>query len=356
MGFLAWLNSEKTRKNAKEILRPFYRLLKNRRANFVMKVILVLGVIVTIYYQIFAKENINELYQEFLNNFSKENASWILIAALLMPINWILETLKWQVLIRRVEKVPFYKAFKGVFLGVSLSVFTPNRVGEYGGRILVVKPENNWKTIVATLVSSFSQQIALFTLGILGLISFIHFFLKTEYILTLGIGFIGLVLILFMLICYYNVKFAIPLFNKLPYLKRFTKHMEVLDEYTFQELSESLFYAILRYIVYSLQYYLILRFFGIQVPFLMGVSGIATIFLLQTSIPLPAIADLFVRSEVALFVWGHFTNNEISILASTFGLWVLNIIIPAALGMLFIFSVNISKSIGVKNEEGEIKE
>ncbi len=353
MGFLAWLDSEQVRGSIKEMLRPLYRLLRNKKANFVMKIFLVIAVILTIYYQVFAKDNIHELYEEFLGHFNSNNAWWVIIATLLMPVNWALETLKWQVLVRRVEEVPFLKAFKGVFLGVSLSVFTPNRIGEYGGRILVVKPENNWKTIVATLVSSFSQQIALFTLGIVGLVGFIHFFLKTEPILTFGIGFIGFVLIAFMLICYYNVRFSIPLFEKLPYLRRFTKHMEVLDQYTFQELSEALFYACLRYTVYSLQYYLILRFFGIDVSFLLGISGIAAIFLLQTSIPLPAIADLFVRSEVALYVWGFFTDNDISILASTFGLWVLNIIFPAALGMLFIFTVNITKSMGVK-KEGEL--
>ncbi len=353
MGLLKWLDSDEVKGNAKEFLRPFYRLLRNRRANMLMKIILVIVVILTIYYQVFAKENINELYGEFLVNFNAGNAWWVIVAAILMPVNWILETLKWQVLVGRVEKVPFLRAFKGVFLGVSLSVFTPNRVGEYGGRILVVKPENNWKTIVATLVSSFSQQIALFTLGILGMVFFIHFYLKTEWILSLGFGVVGIVLIIFMLVCYYNVRFSIPLFQKLPYLRRFTKHMEVLDEYTFYELSLALFYAILRYAVYSLQYYLILRFFGIHVSLFLGISGIATIFLLQTSVPLPAIADLFVRSEVALYVWGFFTNNEISILASTFGLWVLNIIVPAALGMLFIFSVNISKTMGVKSENGE---
>ncbi len=350
MGLLKWLDSEEVRGRAKEFLRPFYRLLQNKKANFILKIFLVIAVILTIYFQVFAKDNISELFTEFKGNFTTKNSVWILVAVVLMPVNWILETLKWQVLIRRVEKVPFWKAFRGVFLGVSLSVFTPNRVGEYGGRILVVKPENNWKTIVATLVSSFSQQIALFTMGVAGLVAFIHFFLKVELLLTLGIGLVGIVMIIFMLICYYNVRFSIPLFNKLPYLRRFTKHMEVLDQYTFRELSEALFFAILRYTVYSLQYYLILRFFGIHVPFMLGGSGISSIFLLQTSIPLPAIADLFVRSEVALYVWGFFTENEISILASTFGLWVLNIIIPAALGMLFIFTVNITKTIGVTDE------
>lgn len=353
MGLIRWLNSESVKGTVKKTARPIYRLFRNKYFNIFLKILLVAILVYTIKKQVFDKDNIDELWAEFLTRFTKDNAWWVIVTVLLMPLNWAVETLKWQVLVRKVEKVPFVKAFKGIFLGVSLSVFTPNRIGEYGGRILVVKPENNWKTIVATLVSSFSQQIALMTLGIVGLIYFmLHYLMKdTEAFIVAGIALLGFALIIFMLLCYYNVNLAIPLFNKLPYLRRFTKHMEVLNQYSFRELTEALLYAILRYVIYTMQYYLILRFFGINAPFLAGVSGIATIFLLQTSIPLPAIADLFVRSEVALHVWGFFTKNEISILASTFGLWFLNIIIPAMLGMLFIFSVNITGSLGMKKNE-----
>lgn len=352
MGLISWLNNDKVKATIKKIVRPAYRLLKNKRINFVLKLLLVAIVVYTVYNQVFAKDNIDELWAEFLTHFTRGNAWWVILAMILMPLNWAVETLKWLVLVRRVEKVPFLRAFKGVFLGVSLSVFTPNRIGEYGGRILVVKPENNWKTVVATLVSSFSQQIALMTLGILGLLYFmLYYLIDSDGIIVAGVGLLGVALIIFMLICYYNVRFAIPLFDRLPYLRRFTKHMEVLDDYSSRELTEALFYAISRYVIYTFQYYLILRFFGIEAPLITGLAGIATIFLLQTSIPLPAIADLFVRSEVALYIWGNFTDNEISILASTFGLWFLNIIIPAILGMIFIFSVNITGSLGMGEKE-----
>ncbi len=352
MGIIRWLNKKSVRQKGKNILRPFYRLLKNKRFNLFLKLFILIAFFYVIYDQVFARENIQELWLEFQSNFTKKNAWWLIIAILLMPLNWILETLKWKVLIQKIEKIPFLKAFKGIFLGVALSVFTPNRIGEYGGRILVVKPENNWKTVVATLVSSFSQQIALLSLGVIGLIIFIHLYIDIDVFVLGGIGLLGIALILFMLLCYYNVHLAIPIFNKLPYLRRFTKHMEVLEHYNSQELSKALFYALLRYSVYTIQYYLILKFFGIHAPLLAGISGIATIFLLQTSIPLPAIIDLFVRTEVALKIWGIFTDNEISILASTFGLWFLNIIIPAILGMIFIFSINITQSLGVfKNND-----
>ena len=41
----------------------------------------------------------------------------------------------------------------------------------------------------------------------------------------------------------------------------------------------------LRYMTYSIQYYFLLKFYGIHPPLLLGLAGIATIFFVQASIP-----------------------------------------------------------------------
>jgi hypothetical protein len=70
-------------------------------------------------------------------------------------------------------------------------------------------------------------------------------------------------------------------------------------------------------------------------------AGIATIFLVQASVPLPPAMGLLARSEIALFVWGFFTQDHVDILAATFSLFVINIAVPALLGLVFIVQVNI---------------
>ncbi len=349
MKILKWLDDDERKKRFKKRLIPIYRLFRNSKFNVFLKWVLFIAVLATIYFQVFNNKRIDEIQNEFLKHFTGPNISWLVVAALLMPINWILETMKWQVLIRKIEKIPFWKAFKGVFLGVSLSLFTPNRIGEYGGRILVVSPKNNWKIIVATLVSSFSQQIALYGMGLIGFIYFSYFYLEIEGLMLATIGIVAFLLISFLFIFYYNVQLVIPIISKIPYLRRFTDDMAVLKEYSNLELSQALGYAFLRYLTYTLQYWLILQFFNIKMNLLVGTAGIATIFLLQTSVPLPPIFDFAVRSEAALYVWGYFSANKIDIFASSFGLWFLNILIPACVGMIFIFTVNIVKSLGVDN-------
>ncbi len=328
-------------------------IMKGRIANIMIKLVLAMLISYVIYNQIFARENIKELTDAFTARWTIEFIPWLAMAIILMPINWIFETLKWRVLIKQFDKNSFWQHYKAIFAGISFSIFTPNRIGEYGGRILLVDAKNNWKAVVATLVGSFSQLLILLSFGVLGFIYFISQFTNTEAYLIwsstlLVIGIVGL-----LYFCFFNIDLTIPIIQRLARterLRKYTHHFEVLRNYSKYELSLALRYALLRYFVYAFQYYLILRFFGIEVSLLTGLSGIATIFLLQTSIPLSPILGLFVRGEIALFVWGYFCSNQLNILASTFSLWVLNLIIPALIGVLFIVNINVLKSLGYENE------
>ncbi len=323
----------------------------NRRTyfNFFIKVGVVFLLSYVIYQQVFAKENADEIWENFLLNLTSDNIHWLIITIILIPINWAFETLKWQVLIKEFENLSFWKSYQGVLTGITFSLFTPNRIGEYGGRILLVKPENNWKAVIATLVGSFSQLLVLLSCGILGLLFFIYLFLEIDQWIWLSIFFVGILFTSLMLFCFYNIDLVIPIVKRIPYahkLKRFVKHVNVLRNYSSSILSSALMYSFLRYTTYTFQYFFMLQFFGINVSIIKGLAGIATIFLLQTSIPLPPIWDLFARGQIALEIWGFSSQNEIGILASTFTLWVLNLIIPALIGTIFIVRINVLQSLG----------
>jgi hypothetical protein len=92
--------------------------------------------------------------------------------------------------------------------------------------------------------------------------------------------------------------------------------------------------------VYSLQYFCVLQFMGIHASIGISAACIATIFLLQTCLPLPPVTGLFARGGTAVYIWGFSGANELSVLATTFGLWIVNIIIPALFGLFFILRKN----------------
>ena len=76
-----------------------------------------------------------------------------------MLINWSIEALKWKISIRHIQRISFLRSFRAVLSGVSFSVNTPNRIGEYLGRVLYIEEGHRLQAISLTIVCSMSQLI-----------------------------------------------------------------------------------------------------------------------------------------------------------------------------------------------------
>ncbi|MFK7935479.1 MAG: lysylphosphatidylglycerol synthase domain-containing protein [Saprospiraceae bacterium] len=321
--------------------------------NILIKILIVALLLVAIYFQVFARENAFDLWLTFKSRFTTAHLPYLLIVILLVPINWGFETYKFRTLIRDFSDLNFWQTYRSILAGITVSLFTPNRIGEVGGRVLLVKPENNWKAVVATMVGSLSQLIVLLSVGFLGAIYFVFNFVQADF---KGVEWMlagGVILVGILIYGFFNLKKLIPLAQKLPYYNWFKKRfkdLKVLLHYNHQQLFIALLFSLFRYLTYSFQYFLMLHFFGIEVPFAAAISGIATIFLLQTSIPLPPVVGLLARGEIALGVWGIFSALSLNILAASFSLFVINLTLPALIGAFFITKINVLKSLGYGKE------
>ncbi|MEZ4932695.1 MAG: lysylphosphatidylglycerol synthase domain-containing protein [Saprospiraceae bacterium] len=326
---------------------------KKKLLNLSIKIIISSLLVWAIYQQVFARQDERALWQNLVLHFKYPNFFWLLLVVLLAPINIAFESLKWKKLTEPFIDLGFPQIFKAVLSGISIAIFTPNRVGEYGGRILFVPAEHNWKAVIATLVGSLAQLLVLLSAGLIGLMFFTPKFLPSEMPVLPIVVSMGTVLIGVMFFCFFNIDLLIPVAKRIPYihkLHRFLKQLLVLRNYSRKELSAALAFAFLRYLTYTLQYYFLLKFYGLPVPFMLGLAGIATIFFVQASIPLPPIMGLLARGEIAIFIWGFFSEDQVSILAATFTLFVINIAVPALLGLVFIVQANILKSLGYDNK------
>ena len=81
---------------------------------------------------------------------------WFLLAVALMPLNWFLEIAKWRQLLLQRWNINWSIATKAVLAGVSVSLTTPNRIGEYAGRMLVA-PSEQAVTVVKTGSAAYSS-------------------------------------------------------------------------------------------------------------------------------------------------------------------------------------------------------
>jgi len=334
-------------------VRNLYRL---KAIRYSFQLILLFILVAVLYWQLLGSAK--RLPWEELTVFWQTRFNWTHIAAiaivvLLMPLNWSLETRKWIHLMQPIEQVGFLKAFKAVLAGLTVSMFTPNRMGEYGGRVLLISPQNRIKSIFATLVGSMSQWLVLVSGGLIGLFLLLLTgrvplsFQPYAWVL-IGVGSLGLSFVSF---CYFNL----PWFTAKAVRWRLTRrwatqlHQQLFQHYQYQELAHTLRLSGFRYLVYSLQYFCLLACFGFEMNSLQGFSAILFVFLLQTGLPIPPTVGLLARGSLAVWVFGWFLQDaqapdlalQSAVLASTFTLWVINLLLPAAFGALFIAQVGL---------------
>jgi hypothetical protein len=279
--------------------------------------------------------------------------TWLLMAILLMPLNWLAETQKWLPFIRRYEPMSRWRALQAILSGVTISLFTPSRIGELGGRLLFVRPENRWRSVAINLLGSVAQLMVLCTFGAIGVLWLINGFALggAEYLPWVAVfALAGLGLMYW---GYFNLKAIAALIQKIQLLrclKRYVKDLDTLQGFTRRDLGDIFGWAAIRAVIYATQYFFLLNFFGIEISLLEGYAGIFCLFLLQSSIPLPPLTGLLLRGNLAVQLWGLFGANELISLAATFVLWIINLIFPALVGTFSILFVNITKTFAHENQ------
>ncbi|MEL7020479.1 MAG: lysylphosphatidylglycerol synthase transmembrane domain-containing protein [Bacteroidota bacterium] len=331
--------------------------LHHKTFNLLIKIVIVGLFLIAIYFQVFARENAADLWATFRQQFNWHQLPYLLAVCLLVPINWGFETYKFKTLMRPTAQLGFWQTYRAILAGITVSLFTPNRVGEVGGRILLVASAHNWQAATATIAGSISQLIVLLAMGFLGAIYFIFYVVQQPFdgVEWMLVG--GILLVVLLLSAFYHTHLLLPFARRLPYYswwkKRLGRQLGALWAYESHQLSIALLFSLLRYLTYSFQYFLMLHFFGINVPLATAVSGIATIFLLQTSIPLPPVVGLLARGEIALGIWGLFSPLSLHILAASFSLFVINLSLPALIGAVFIAKINVLNSLGYDREDNK---
>lgn len=287
--------------------------------------------------------------------------SWKLITViLLMFLNWGIEARKWQVLVKVIEKISFIKAFKAVFSGQSLAVNTPNRVGEYVGRVVYLHEGNRLKGIALTIVGSLSQTIITLLAGLLGMLLMkeivtgaLKDILTKVGILEVYPGFVPVVYelifygvlggVIIMLLIYFELSWLTKLIERLPFVKKYSYLIEKLEDFHWKELTRILSLSITRYVVFIVQYILLLQVFEVNIPFWEAAGLVSVFFLVLAVVPTISSIELSLRGLAAIELFGLVSTNTLGIIATAAGLWLINLIIPALAGSLFILSIKFFK-------------
>ncbi len=169
----------------------------------------------------------------------------LLVAALLSSFNLSTESAKYQSLFGK-DRIDFMNSFRSVLAGMSVGIWTPNRVGEFVGRLRYAPYGEKKRSMGATVTGSFLQGGVTVLFGCVGLMLFDF---NMEMPVNLNMVLAGAMLFALAVVL---------IFRKGPIARLRKKHYEVNGT----ELLVAFTWATLRYAIFSTQFVILLFAFG----------------------------------------------------------------------------------------------
>jgi MFS family permease len=315
--------------------------------NYFLGPVLLVILCSSLYRQLMHQTDLPQRWQQIQTSW--QSGTFFLVIGLML-VNWGIEARKWQILVRHVQQCSFLKALKSVLAGCSITMLTPNRIGEYGGRVLFLQEEHRIKGISLTIVGSIGQLLVTMIMGCLGLLFLRFFSHNSSNALNVLPHFWGDVLIYFSVACtlvlflfYIRLGWLVRLMEKVPAFNKVVKHITVLDEFEGRQLVQILALSFLRYIVFVLQYVLLLQVMNVGIDALLSFWLITVFYLVMAVAPTIGFLELPVRAKASMELMQLYSTNTLGIGTAALGIWIINLVIPALIGSLLILGIKIVK-------------
>lgn len=295
-----------------------------------------------IYTKVFHRADQEELDRLTMEAITGKGLLLFIFVCLLMPLNWGLEGLKWRILLKEEEQLSFSQAMKGVLCGVAVSTVTPNRTGEFAGRIFLLKKADKLKAAFLSMLGGASQLFITMSMAALT-----FFFTRGTWGGEFALGLNALSVI---------ALFATALALMILLLSRLlldrersssNKWIKALSGVKALGLKTLLLVtglSFLRYVVFFFQFYLLLQLLGAEVMFSSALALIPLTFFAIAIVPTFALTEIGVRGAAAMVIFEVATTNTTAVVAASFLLWIINVAVPALVGCLFVFRLKFFSS------------
>jgi hypothetical protein len=299
-----------------------------------IKLLIVGGAFYFIYNQLANNDKLD--WQKFITLFRKnQSVLGIGFILLLSVLNRYFEILKWQNLAKVIHEISLGEATKQVLAALTAGIFTPNGVGEYAGKALFYPKSEAKNVIFLNLICNGIQMVLTVIFGLFGLM---YFNAKYEVITTqtVAILFAGFVLLLIVLFSLKKIKIKGYSIEKL---------VHKINEIPKPIHRKNILLGVLRYLVFSHQYYFLFLAFDVDLPYFTLISTIAVVYFLASSLPTFQFLDFAVKGSVAIFFFEKLGVNEWIVVFISTLMWFLNVVLPVILGSYYVLNFKSSPKI-----------
>ena len=258
----------------------------------------------------------------------KQSFANISLILFLTFLNRFLEILKWQNLVSVIRKLTLGEASKQVLAALTAGLFTPNGIGEYAGKALFFEKSDTKRIVFLNLICNGIQMLLTIVFGIFGLL---YFNAKFNVIAIKTVSILFGVLVLIAAVLFFTKKLNIKGYS-------LEKLIHKINEIPKPIHQKNIFLAIGRYLVFSHQYYFLFLIFDVDIPYLLLMATITSVYFLASSLPTFQFLDFAVKGSVAVYFFGLLGVNEWIVVFISTLMWFLNTVIPVTIGSYFVLN------------------
>lgn len=305
----------------------------------VIKLSIVFGACYFIYNRLLQNKNLS--FNHFIALLTKNEAfslKTVCFLILLSGFNWFFEILKWQNLVITIRKISFKAALIQTLGGLTASLITPSRIGDYGAKAMYYPRQYRKRIVLLNLIGNMAQMTVTTTLGIAALLLF-----TGQYDLDINVyrisrfGLIILVMGAFSLFGLKQSKFKIKGFS----INRVIDFIKALPTKT-HVLNFS--FSFIRYAIFSFQFFILLQLFAIDIDYPTAMIVICSMYFLASIVPSLAVFDVVIKTSAAVYLFGFLGIGELTVLSISTLMWLLNFILPSLFGSYIVLNFKLPKT------------
>lgn len=292
-----------------------------------VKLLIVGGAFYFIYNQLAHNDKLD--WQKFIILFRKnQSVLGIGFILLLSVLNRYFEILKWQNLAGVIREISLGEATKQVLAALTAGIFTPNGVGEYAGKALYYPKTEAKKVVFLNLICNGIQMILTVIFGVFGLL---YFNAKYEIITAKTVAVLFGIFVLLFAVLFSLKKIKIKGYS-------IEKLIHKINEIPKPVHRKNIVLGVLRYLVFSHQYYFLFLAFDVDLPYFTLIATIAVVYFLASSLPTFQFLDFAVKGSVAIYFFGILGVNEWIVVFISTLMWFLNVVLPVIIGAYFVLN------------------
>tara|TARA_R110002050_G_scaffold94765_3_gene197359 strand:- start:99683 stop:100675 length:993 start_codon:yes stop_codon:yes gene_type:complete len=306
-------------------------------------VLIKLSVVVVAFYFIYQKlTNNSELHFSVFIDFLTKNDIFstknIISLLTLSFFNWFFEITKWKSLVIPFKKITFKNATEQSLGSLTASLFTPNRIGEYGAKAIYYTSNYRKRIMLINLISNLLQMSITVLMGVIGLNVFI-----SNYSIDINLSnFFTMLIISIVLITL--ITFGIKKSKLTIKGLSFEKIKDFILDFPKNKIVLGWLLSLLRYALFSFQFYFLLIVFKTEITYLNAMTGITSMYLLASIIPSIFIFDVVIKGSIAVYLFAFLGINELTILSIITIMWLLNFVLPSIFGSYYVLNFRLPKN------------